>query len=71
MDDSWQKLSEILSPEHRNELAKLLLEALATDRWYFRIEIEVKDHIMHRINVTKGVHLRKPVSRTNVTSKLS
>jgi hypothetical protein len=69
--DSWQQVTELLSKEHKEELAKALLEALATDRWYYRIEIEVKDHIMHRINVTKGVHLRKPASRTNVTSKLS
>lgn len=66
--DSWQKLGEILSDEHKDELAKALMEALSTERWYYRIEIEVRDHIMHRINITKGVHLRKPTNRTNVAS---
>ena len=69
MIDSWQQLTELLSQEHKEELAKALLEALATERWYYRIEIEVKDHVMHRINITKGVHLRKPASRTFVDCK--
>ena len=59
MASSWQELTDFLSPEHKEELAKAMLEALATEKWYFRIEIEIKDHIMHRINVTKGVHLPK------------
>lgn len=69
MEDSWQQLTDYLSKEHKDELAKALLEALATEKWYFRIEIEVKDHIMHRINITKGVHLRKAASRTFVDCK--
>lgn len=62
MTDSWQELTEFLSEEHKDELAKAMLEALATEKWYYRIEIEIKDHIMHRINVTKGVHLSKSKS---------
>lgn len=59
MPSLWQELTDLLTPELKEELAKTLLEALATEKWYYRIEIEVKDHIMHRINVTKGVHLPK------------
>jgi hypothetical protein len=69
MNSSWQELTDLLSPEHKDELAKALLEALVTEKWYYRIEIEIKDHVMHRINVTKGVHLSKSSKRTFVTCK--
>lgn len=69
MTSSWQELTDLLSEDHKDELAKVLLEALATERWYYRIEIEIKDHIMHRVNITKGVHLRKSINRTVVASR--
>jgi len=69
MTTSWQELTEFLSPEHKEELAKTLLEALVTEKWYFKIEIEIKDHIMHRINVTKGIHLPKSSKSNFITCK--
>lgn len=56
MDDSWQELTKVLSIEHRQELARSILEALASSQWY-RIEIEIRDHRMHAVNVTKRMNL--------------
>lgn len=69
MTSEWQELTDFLTPEHKEELAKALLEALSTEKWYYRVEIEIKDHIMHRINVTKGIHLAKSSKRTFVSCK--
>jgi hypothetical protein len=58
MDDSWQKLTEILSDEHKEDLAKMLLEAIHSDQWNM-VEIEVNNHTMHRIYITRGISQRK------------
>lgn len=62
-------MTDFLSPEHKEELAKALLEALATDKWYCRIEIEIRDHVMHRINTTKAIHMAKSSKRKFDTCK--
>jgi hypothetical protein len=56
MDDSWQELTKVLSIEYRQELARSILEALASNQWH-RIEIEIRDHKMHAVNVTKRTNL--------------
>jgi hypothetical protein len=63
MTDSWQKLTEILSDEHKEDLAKMLLEALTSEQWNM-VEIEVSNHAMHRIYITKGIRLRKLINRS-------
>ncbi len=66
--DSWQKLSLELSFESREQLAKAMLEALHSSQWQ-RIDIEIRDHRMHAIDLTKRIHPPKVKSRTNVASK--
>jgi hypothetical protein len=67
MDNSWQQLTEILSDEHKEDLAKMLLEALTSEQWNM-VEIEVNDHTMHRIYITRGVRLRKLINRSIETT---
>jgi hypothetical protein len=66
--DSWQQLTELLSLEYREELARAILEALASQQWH-RIDIEIRDHRMHAVNVTKRITVQKVINRTNVGSK--
>ena len=63
--DSWQQLTELLSKEYREELARAILEALASNQWH-RIDIEIRDHRMHAVNVTKRITVQKVINRTNV-----
>jgi len=56
MDNSWQELTKVLSIELRQELARSILEALASSQWH-RIEIEIRDHKMHAVNITKRTNL--------------
>ena len=63
MDSSWQQLTEILSSEYREELARAILEALASSQWY-RIDIEIRDHRMHAVNVTKRTNLQDVKNNT-------
>lgn len=69
MDNSWQKLSEKLSDEHKEDLAKMLLEALNSEQWTM-VEVEVNNNMMHRIYITRGIRLRKLINRTIVASNL-
>jgi hypothetical protein len=66
--DSWQQLTELLSLEYREELARAILEALASQQWH-RIDIEIRDHRMHAVNVTQRITVQKVINRTNVGSK--
>ncbi|OGC95293.1 MAG: hypothetical protein A2029_01370 [Chloroflexi bacterium RBG_19FT_COMBO_47_9] len=69
MDDSWQELTKILSTEYRQELAKSILEALASSQWH-RIEIEIRDHRMHAVNVTRRTNLSEVENITNGNCKI-
>ena len=66
--DSWQKLTEVLPIESRNELARAILEALISDHWY-RVDIEIRHHRMHAVSTTKRITVMKLTDRTNVASK--
>ena len=68
MNSSWQKLTEILSSEYREELARAILDALASNQWH-RIDIEIRYHRMHAVNVTKRITVQKVINRTNVAGK--
>lgn len=67
MADSWQELTEILSDEHKEDLAKAIMEALESDHWY-RIDIEIRHHRMHAVNITKRITVMNVPNRTNVAS---
>jgi hypothetical protein len=69
MADSWQQLTEILLDEHKEDLAKMLLEALNSEQWNM-VEIEVNDHTIHRIYITRGIRLRKLINRSIETGKI-
>jgi hypothetical protein len=66
--DSWQKLTKILSVESRNELARVLLEALNSSQWQ-RIDIEIRDHRMHAIDLTRRIHPAKVKDTVDLTSQ--
>jgi hypothetical protein len=66
--DSWQQLTKILSLEYREELARAILEALASNQWH-RVDIEIRDHRMHAVNVTKRITVQEVTNGTNVANK--
>jgi hypothetical protein len=68
MTSSWQKLTQILSFEYREKLADALLEALNSSQWQ-RIDIEIRDHRMHAIDLTKRIHPPKIKNKADLTSQ--
>ena len=58
MASNWEQLTNSLSDEHKEELARDLLEALESDRWKI-LEIIVDNHSIHYINVKSGRNMRK------------
>ncbi|OGO26440.1 MAG: hypothetical protein A2136_05555 [Chloroflexi bacterium RBG_16_54_11] len=78
MASSWQELTELLSAESRQQLARVMLEALKSSQWQ-RIDIEIRDHRMHAIDLTRRIHPPKvpdqentleSKNETNLTSKI-
>lgn len=65
MDNSWHILTQILTYDHKEELAGAILEALKSQYWH-RIDIEIRDHRMHAINVTRRTNLPKVKNSTHV-----
>jgi hypothetical protein len=63
MTSSWQELTEILSSEYREELARAILDALASNQWH-KVDIEIRDHRMHAVNVTKRMNLQEVKNNT-------
>lgn len=49
---SWEKLTEILPEDQREELAEVLLEALAAATWA-EVKIETREHHLHAAGVAK------------------
>jgi len=68
MNSSWQQLTETLSIENREELARAILDALAAQQWH-KIDIEIRDHRIHAVNVTRRAWMADVQNRTNGTSK--
>jgi hypothetical protein len=66
--DSWQKLTAILLASDREELALALLEALASEKWH-RVDIEIRDHKMHAVNITKRINVNNSENRTKLLDK--
>jgi len=63
MNSSWQELTKVLSSEYREELARAILDALASNQWH-RVDIEIRDHRMHAVNVTKRTNLSEVKNNT-------
>ena len=68
MTSSWQELTQLLSFESREELAKALLEALNSSQWQ-RIDIEIRDHRMHAIDLTRRIHPPKIKNKAELNSQ--
>jgi len=68
MNSSWKKLTELLSMEYREEVARAILDALASKQWH-KVDIEIRDHRIHAINVTKRISTTEVPNGTNIASK--
>jgi len=69
MSTFWEQLTDTLTQDNREELAKALLEVLSTDQW-LQTEIISKGHYIDRIFIKKCIHLKHSKDQTIVTSKI-
>lgn len=55
----WNQLAEVIPEDQREELAEVLLEALASATWA-EVRIEVRDHHLHEAWMAKSTRFRQP-----------